>query len=495
MPAGRTSDRTKTVIMGHCGPVGGAAGRLPSVRAAREGGRRVPLTAWIFGDLPLRRACGPSYMVESWQRELGRHGVRGRLFTPSGTFGERHRTADSVTFRTLRSIGFRHDYHALYSSPGQLVKARKELPDVVLVTTPGRLGVLGVTLAAKYRIPLVLVVSTDTTGAVQHYSPVRLAVSGGPKPLVLFRHARRARSVLLARRSREVTGGGFWEGIATRYADALRAEAAQLVLLSPKSLPHYADEDGADGAAGAGAGPLVTVLPVGIDRLPRTDKPAELTWREGALRVLYVGRFAPEKSLGVLVRGLRIAVDRGVDAHLALVGEGALKAELEELGRSLGVQDRLTVIGPYPRHELGGVYASADVFAFPSLIETQAFVLNEAAHEGLPLLVSDAEVNPVVSPGWSALVVPQSPLGYADGMQRMQDAGLRARFGNRAQELARGVQESRQSARLAVVLHRAAGVPVPGDLRVATAESLDLTGFGVRLDASDGEQRAALPPH
>lgn len=459
----------------------------------------MPLSAWIFGDLPLRRACGPSYMVESWQRELGRHGVRGRLFTPSGCLADRSRDPDAVTFRTLRSIGFRNDYHALFSAPWQLAKARGERPDVVLVTTPGRLGVLGVTLAAKYDIPLVLVVSTDTTGAVQHYSAVRLAVSGGPKPLLLFRHARRARSVLLDRRRREVGVGGFWERMAARYADALRAEAAELVLLSPKSLPHYSTGGCAEGGDGAGDGavdgPRVTVLPAGIDRLPVTPRPAELAWRQGALRVLYVGRFAPEKSLGVLVRGLRIALDRGVDAHLALVGEGALKGELEALGRSLGVADRLTVIGPYPRQELGGVYASADVFAFPSLIETQAFVLNEAAHEGLPLLVSDAEVNPVVDPGRSAVVVPQSPVGYADGIQQLQDAVQRNRLGRRAQQLAREVQESRQSARLALVLHRAAGIPAPAELAMVGSTSLDLTAFGDRVEALAEPSGPALPPH
>lgn len=464
--------------MGHCGPPvaqPGAAG-APGPPAERTVGT-VPLAAWIFGDLPLHRACGPSYMVESWQRELARLGVQGRLFTPSGTLAGRSRDAGAVTFRTLRSIGFRKDYHAVYSTPLELARARRDRPDVILVTTPGRLGVLGVTLAARYRIPLVLVVSTDTTGAVQHYSPVRIALSGGPKPLVLFRYARRARAVLLSRRRREVAAGGLWERIAARYADALRAEAAELVLLSRKSLPHYAGADG----------PPVTVLPVGIDRLPVTPRPPGLVWREGALRVLYVGRFAPEKSLHVLVRALRIAVDRGVDAHLALVGEGPLQGDLEALGRSLGVADRLTVAGPYPRERLGGVYASADVFAFPSLIETQAFVLNEAAHEALPLLVSDAEVNPVVRPDASAVVVPQDPVGYADGLVRLQDAVLRARLGREAQRLARDVQEARQSARLATVLYRAAGVPLPADLALPAGPPGSGPGAPDRLAAVAAE--------
>ena len=33
------------------------------------------LSVWIFVDLPLGHAAGPSYMVESWQRELARLGL------------------------------------------------------------------------------------------------------------------------------------------------------------------------------------------------------------------------------------------------------------------------------------------------------------------------------------------------------------------------------------------------------------------------------------
>jgi len=405
----------------------------------------VSFTVWIFGDLPLDRACGPSYMVRSWMRELGRLGISTRLFVPSGTWREHARTPALVAFRTVRHVGFRGDFCARFSSLAELRRARSELPDVILVATPGRVGALGITLAGRYSVPLVLVISTDTIGAVRHYGAARLVISGGVKPAVLLWAAPKVRSAL--RRWRPAGRSGGWGArLAARCEAALHAQAQALVLLSTKSVPDY----------GGGGGCRTAVIPAGIDRLPVTAPPGELRWLPGALRVLYVGRFAPEKSLPILVRALGIAVCGGLDVHLALVGEGPLAGELAVLAARLGVADRLTIVGPYPRAVLGGVYASANVFAFPSMVETQAFVLNEAAHEGLPLLVSDPEVNPVVDDGDSALVVAHQTQAYADGLEKLLDAQLRARLGAGARRRAAGLAEATQTARLAAVLRAAA---------------------------------------
>lgn len=403
-------------------------------------------TVWVFGDLPLDRACGPSYMVRSWARELGHLGVRARLFVPSGTWREHARAPELVTFRTLRHAGYRGDFCAQFSTLAQLRRARYELPDVILVATPGRVGVLGITLAARYSIPLVLVVSTDTIGAVRYYGAARLAASGGLKPMALLWAAPKVRAALRRRRPPD-RSGGWGARLAGRCADALLAQADQLVLLSTKSVPEY----------GTDIGPRTWVIPAGIDRLPATAPPDELRWRPGALRVLYVGRFAPEKSLPLLVQALGIAVAQGIDMHLVLVGEGPLAGDLVAMAERWGVADRLTTLGPYARAELGGVYASADVFAFPSVIETQAFVLNEAAHEGLPLLVSDPEVNPVVCDGDSALVVAHRAQAYADGLEKLLDEQLRARLGAEARRRAGDLLEAAQTQRLAAVLRDAVG--------------------------------------
>ncbi len=433
---------------------------------------------WIFGDLPVGRACGPSYMVESWNRELARLGLEPRVFTPGCGWRTRSRNAAAVTFRAWRHIGYVGDYHARFSSLAELYRARKDRPHVVLVTTLGRVGVLGITLAAFYSIPLVLVVSTDTTGAAAHYNTTRIFSSGGTKPAVLLLVSRRIRAALF-RRSQPLAHQVARRSarFAARCAVALHAQAREVVLLSPKSVAQYGRDLG---------DATVTVFPVGIDRLPPAPVPDELAWRPAALRVLYVGRLAPEKGLAVLVRALRLVTDGGLDVHLALVGEGPEAGRLAELGARLGVSDRLTMIGPYPRRSLGGIYASADVFAFPSVVDTQAFVLNEAAHEALPLLVSDT-ANCVVRDGESALVVPQSPAEYARALDRLRDPELRRRLGSAARQRACQVGELAQTARLAEVLQRAirggehavAELPAGSHAVVLDLAMLDVPGLDV----------------
>ncbi len=406
---------------------------------------------WIFVDLPLGHAAGPSYMVESWQRELGRLGLAPRTFAPDGELGGHRRDAAGVTFRSIRDVGYPGDHHALYSVLAEVLRARRERPQVIVVSTLGRVGMLGIILSAIYSIPLVMVVSTDTTGAAAYYSAIRAVGSSGVKPVLLMAVSRRARAAFVRRPMRTQDSSGLPGRLVARTTSAIYADAREVVLLSSKGMPTY-------GMVCPDA--PVTVLPTGIDRLPAAPVPVELVWREGALRVLYVGRFAPEKNLGLLLRAVRMAVDAGVDAQLALVGDGPLRDKLAVEASRLGIADRLTVLGPYPRRLLGGIYASADVFAFPSVVDTQAYVLNEAAHERLALLVSDT-VNGVVEDGVSAIVVPPDPARYAEALASLCDPRLRERLGIAARERAEQLGEGVQSARLADIIRRAAGVARP----------------------------------
>lgn len=52
-----------------------------------------------------------------------------------------------------------------------------------------------------------------------------------------------------------------------------------------------------------------------------------------------------------------------------------------------------------PREDLGVAYAALDVFTFPSLKDTQGWVLHEAAHAHLPIVLIDREVSEVVEDG------------------------------------------------------------------------------------------------
>ena len=83
----------------------------------------------------------------------------------------------------------------------------------------------------------------------------------------------------------------------------------------------------------------------------------------------------------------RVAVEKNLDAFLSLrlpgskvvVGDGPARADLER------AYPEVTFLGTREGEELAAVYASADVFVFPSVTDTFGIVLLEAAASGLPV--------------------------------------------------------------------------------------------------------------
>jgi glycosyltransferase involved in cell wall biosynthesis len=94
---------------------------------------------------------------------------------------------------------------------------------------------------------------------------------------------------------------------------------------------------------------------------------------------LYVGRLAAEKG----VERLRPLAASGV-CHLALVGDGPARPELEDAFAGTAV----TFAGTLAGAELAAAYASADLFVFPSTTDTLGLVLLEATASGLPVLAA-----------------------------------------------------------------------------------------------------------
>jgi glycosyltransferase involved in cell wall biosynthesis len=105
--------------------------------------------------------------------------------------------------------------------------------------------------------------------------------------------------------------------------------------------------------------------------------------------LLYAGRLAAEKNVIALLEAFtrlraRLEPDRCERVRLALVGDGPLAASLKVLSLP-GV----VLPGMQLGKELSRWYASADIFAFPSVSETFGNVVLEALASGLPVVAYD----------------------------------------------------------------------------------------------------------
>jgi glycosyltransferase involved in cell wall biosynthesis len=103
-------------------------------------------------------------------------------------------------------------------------------------------------------------------------------------------------------------------------------------------------------------------------------------------KILYVGRISKEKDLNVLAQAFRRLTQTHADVELILVGDGPYLNELKEL--LAGTPSIFT--GYREGEELAAIYASCDLFAFPSATDTFGNVVLEAQASGLPVIVTDS---------------------------------------------------------------------------------------------------------
>jgi glycosyltransferase involved in cell wall biosynthesis len=99
--------------------------------------------------------------------------------------------------------------------------------------------------------------------------------------------------------------------------------------------------------------------------------------------ILFAGRVDSSKSPAVLAEAACRVRDRGVPIHVLFAGRGA---EREAMRAALGAD--VSLPGPLSQKELRLLYASADLFVFPSTTELTPNVVVEAKASGLPVILS-----------------------------------------------------------------------------------------------------------
>jgi 1,2-diacylglycerol 3-alpha-glucosyltransferase len=179
----------------------------------------------------------------------------------------------------------------------------------------------------------------------------------------------------------------------------------------------------------------IEVIPTGVPfearRAPGPAFPRQaLGIPAGAPVVMYAGRLAREKNLGLLFRAFHGVLAAIPEAVLLLAGGGPWEEEARRLVRELDLDPSVRFAGVLDRERLGQCYADATVFGFPSLADTQGMVLVEAKAAGLPSVcvgVNGPAI--VVRDGVDGLLVPDDETAFAAALLRViREPGLRARL-------------------------------------------------------------------
>lgn len=174
----------------------------------------------------------------------------------------------------------------------------------------------------------------------------------------------------------------------------------------------------------------ITVSHPGIDHgrynadasVPRYERPT----------LVYVGRLQKYKGLGVVLRAVRLLVERGIEARLLVAGRGSERGSLERRATELGLASRVRFLGYVDEDAKIELLRRAWVNVYPSPKEGWGITNIEAAACGTPTVASDAPgLRESVREGETGYLVPHGdPGAWADRIARLcNDPGLRERLG------------------------------------------------------------------
>ena len=206
----------------------------------------------------------------------------------------------------------------------------------------------------------------------------------------------------------------------------------------------------------------------------------ELGLPPGAMVLGTVGRLAPIKGQRYLLEAFAALRQSAPRLQLLLVGDGELRADLEQLAERLGCREQTRFLGL--RRDVPELLAAMDLFALPSLNEGMGRVLLEAMALELPIVATEVGGIPdLVEDGETGLLVPPGDsVALGEAIQRLLAAPeLAKRLGRQGK--ARATPHYSQEAMVARIeaLYRellaARGIAVPGEAAGRRSASLVAT--------------------
>jgi len=108
---------------------------------------------------------------------------------------------------------------------------------------------------------------------------------------------------------------------------------------------------------------------------------------KGRNLVLYCGRLLESKRPDIVLKAMKIVVDKIPDAHAIIIGDGPMKHELLQMAHDLKIEHAINFAGPiFNESTLAKYYLSAKVSIMPS---GAGLAIQHAFGYGVPIIISD----------------------------------------------------------------------------------------------------------
>jgi glycosyltransferase involved in cell wall biosynthesis len=122
--------------------------------------------------------------------------------------------------------------------------------------------------------------------------------------------------------------------------------------------------------------------------------------------LVFVGRLDHQKDPLLLLNAVNEVLNRSVDVHLIIVGDGILRADVESASESSALNGRVSLLGVRPAGEISDILKASDLFVLSSAYEGMCIAVLEALAAGLPVVSTQVgEIDLVLKNGVNGQIV------------------------------------------------------------------------------------------
>jgi len=400
----------------------------------------------IFTDTYRPSVNGVVYVTEILRRNFEAAGHEVYIFAPSGDFSSKSDDDHIIRFPSINGVVMDEGSMSVFFPPSVLKRIRELEFDVLHFLVPGPVGLMAIYAGNKLNIPVVAEYCTDYFQYVEHYPAALPGIVALGLALPFTFKVSRTELVGMLRAGRPRIGLGNWgREVVKNLLTVIHSHCDAVVVHSRKSAEQLESWQNGDRYS-------MSIIPTGVDPAakPTSDEVRQLEGEWGVHPddevVLYLGRLSAEKNLDLLIGTMEELVRWRPHARLVFVGDFDYRPTLEEHAKASTVADRISFVGKIPHEQIGWAYAVGEVFAFPSMTDTQSLTLHEAALAGLPIVMVDEPVTEVVKDGVNGFFAKDDPIDMAAKLRRiLEDPGLRKEMGKNSKKIARQFSEKRQA--------------------------------------------------
>ena len=137
--------------------------------------------------------------------------------------------------------------------------------------------------------------------------------------------------------------------------------------------------------------------------------------------LLTIAALNVKKGLDVLIKAFAQLKDTDLSLYLVLVGDGPLRAELEQLAAKLAMNDRIKFLGWRGRSQISKLLHGCEAFVLPSRSEPFGIAILEALACKKPVIATAVGGVPeIIESGRNGVLVePDDPLALAETLSRV----------------------------------------------------------------------------